>query len=832
MSNEYDDEKLEDDLSEAELVFARLLAGNTSIDEAVERACKAQPELEAELTEQLARYMERRKKRLGKTEKGKETGQNPEGLAEMLLDRYSDHLSITPSYGGDSSTPLIPEQGRYRIQEEIARGGMGVILQALDPVLQRQVAMKVILGNSDGVAPSQRTQRFIREAKITAQLTHPGIVAVHDLSCAEDGRFFFTMDRIEGQELRDVMIAFRDGDPDWDLNRLLETFLKICDTMEFAHDRGVVHRDLKPSNIMVGKFGETYVMDWGLARKVDDQEDDPIHGKIEDRGDTSPDGSTIVTRDGAVVGTPSYMSPEQALPDTGKIGPWTDVYALGSLLYEILTGYAPYRSANSGPMPAHRVLRKLKEGPPADILELAPDTPEDLAEICRQAMSRDWEQRPPSAGTVSALIREIQNSRARDAKATREALEIAKRSRAVTQFLTDLFIEPGQERTSLHRIDAQDLLDRGANQLVDGGPEQPEIRVTLLATMASVLLQTGSPERAALLLENEKEIRGKHPHWPGEDYVRTLRQLSFAQIQVRRLSQAEETLQEALDQPVLQSDIDLFTSVQLELALLLNLRGDWFRAEEFHSDLLLNLKNSPGTRALTGLLGLARSFSYQGDWKEAEKTLAKAEETSRDLRSVERAECLFQMAGLHLECEREEVEDEQLELAKTHLEEAIRIQIEVSGEKSSITARYQRALACCLQRLGQVKEAEQIAREALVSVRQTHVIQHPLCARSFARLASILLRSGQSDVAEKLLAEAGTSLDLMEVRPEHEFDALEAKARLLSLSSKWEEARKILLELDEIGDELPTMHQYRRSNIESICRDAGIAPQLSDQANE
>ena len=112
------------------------------------------------------------------------------------------------------------------------------------------------------------------------------------------------------------------------------------------------------------------------------------------------------------------------------------------------------------------------------------------------------------------------------------------------------------------------------------------------------------------------------------------------------------------------------------------------------------------------------------------------------------------------------------------------------------------------------------------------MIQHPLCARSFARLASILLRSGQSDVAEKLLAEAGTSLDLMEVRPEHEFDALEAKARLLSLSSKWEEARKILLELDEIGDELPTMQQYRRSNIESICRDAGIDPQLSDQANE
>ncbi len=824
MSNEYDDE----DLSEAELVFARLLAGNTSIDEAVERACKAQPELEAELMDQLARYMERRKKRLGINKKGNTPNQSPEGLAGLLLDRYSDDLSITPSYGGESSTPLIPEQGRYRIQEEIARGGMGVILQALDPVLQRQVAMKVILGNSDGIAPSQRTQRFIREAKITAQLTHPGIVAVHDLSCAEDGRFFFTMDRIEGQELRDVMLSFRDGDPEWDLNRLLETFLKVCDTMEFAHDKGVVHRDLKPSNIMVGKFGETYVMDWGLARKIDDQEEDPIHGKIEDLEETSPDGSTIVTRDGAVVGTPSYMSPEQAQPDTAKIGPSADVYALGSILYEILTGYAPYRSANSGPMPAHRVLKKLKEGPPADILELAPGTPEDLADVCRKAMNRDLEQRPASAGKVSALIREIQKSRARDAEATREALEIAKRSRAVTQFLTDLFIEPGQENTSLHRIDAQDLLDRGANQLVDGGPEQPEIRVTLLATMASVLLQTGSPERAVLLLENEREIRRRHPHWPGEDYVRTLRQLSYAQIQIRRLSQAEETLQEALDQPVLQSDIDLFTSVQLELAQLLNLRGDWFRAEEFYSDLLLNLKDQPGSRTMTGLLGLARSFSYQGDWLEAEKTLAKAEETSRGLQSVERTECLFQMAGLHLECEREGVQEDQLERAKTYLEEAIQIQNDLNGEKSSVTARYQRALACCQQRLGRVNEAEQLAREALVTVRQTHVIQHPLCARSFARLASILLRSGQSGVAEKLLMEAGTSLDLIEVRPEHAFDALEARARLLSLTSNWEEARKILLELDEIGDELPTMQQYRRSNIESICRDAGIEPQLSD----
>lgn len=818
----------DDDLTEAELVFARLLAGNTSIDEAVERACKAQPTLEEELLEQLARYMERRKKRLGKSSNHKEAGQDPEGLAGLLLDRYSDHLSITPSYGGDSVTPLIPEQERYLIQEEIARGGMGAILQVLDPVLERNLAMKVILGNSDGVAPSQRTQRFLREARITAQLPHPGIVAVHDLSCSDDGKYYFTMDRIEGQELRDVMIAHRDGDPNWDFNRLLETFLKVCDTMESAHDRGVIHRDLKPSNIMVGRFGETYVMDWGLARKIDDIGEDPMQGKIEDRTPSSPQGSTIVTRDGAVVGTPSYMSPEQADPEIGDVGPWTDVYALGSLLYEMLTGYPPYRSNNSGPMPAHRVLKKLKEAPPADVLELAPHTPHDLAEICRLAMNRDWQKRPASAGKVSELIREVQKTRARDARATREAQEIAKRSRAVTQFLTNLFIQPGEENPSLHRIDAHDLLVRGASQLVDGGPEQPEIRVTLLATMASVLLKTGSPERAEILLENEKQIRQSHPHWPGEDYVRTLRQLSLSQIQIRKLSAAEETLQLALNQKILQQKPELFTEVQWELAQLLNLRGDWFQAEELYRDLILNLKLKSGQQYLNALIGLSKCYSFQGDWKEAENTLNEAEKISENDATNERAECLFQLAGLELESDRGDVPTEQLQLAKKHLEKAISIQIGISGQKSSITARYQRALACCLQRLGHQEEAEHIARAALVAIRQIHTIQHPLCARSFARLASILLKSGQSEAAKKLLQEAGVSLDLGELRVEHTFEALEARARLYSLSENWTEAQKTLQKLDEIGDELSGMQLFRRRNIESICLDAGISPQLSD----
>ncbi|OUU20395.1 MAG: hypothetical protein CBC13_10750 [Planctomycetia bacterium TMED53] len=829
MNHEIDDD--EPDLTEAELIFARLLAGNTSIDEAVERACKAHPALEPELLEQLANYIERRKERLGKPQKEKQESQSPEGLAGLILDRYSDQFSIDSEFDDPSGTPLIPDLGaRYDLLEEIARGGMGAIMQILDPVLQRNLAMKVILGNSEGVAPSQRIRRFLREARITAQLPHPGIVSVHEMGCDDEGKYYFTMDKIEGKELRDVMIAHRDGDRYWDFNRLLETFLKVCDTLESAHDRGIVHRDIKPSNIMVGRFGETYVMDWGLARRTDDPGEDPIEDVIADHESFKHEGSTIVTRDGAVVGTPSYMSPEQASPEIGEIGPWTDVYALGSLLYEILTGHPPYRTPGGGPMPAHRILKKLKEGPPADVLELAPDTPSDLAEICRKTMDRDGSKRPASGGEVSKLIREVMRSRARDARATQEALEVAKRSRAVTRFLTNLFIQPGEENPSLHRIDAHELLDRGANQLVEGGPEQPEIQVTLLATMASVLLKTGNPDTAELLLEKEVGIRSEHCHWPGEDFILTLQKLSHAQIQLRKLTEAEKTLQKAIEQEVLSKEPELFTEVQWELAELLNLRGDWFQAEEIYRDLLLNLDKTNHSKMVEALLGLSRCYSYQGDWQEAEKVLQQAEVLCDGIGTAEHGELLFHMAGLELECDREEVSQERLLQAKEYLEEAIQIQIELSGERSSNTARYQRALSCCMQRLNDTDEAERIARVALIAIRQIHIVQHPLCARSFARLASILFKSGQKDTANKILREANVSLELGDggIRAEHAFAAMEARVRLLSLAEQWEEAREALRQLDIKGDELPTMHAHRLQDIESICQDAGIVPQLRE----
>ena len=399
MDSEFDDNE-ENGLSAAEMVFARLLSGNTSIEEAVDRACDSDPKIESALRKQLNRYLQRRQQRLHQKNSSEEKKSDIEGLAGLILDKYSADLDINYSFISDNEVPMTPEfDGRYDLLEEIARGGMGAIFSIKDPVLQRELAMKVVLGNEKGQAPPQRIYRFLREARITAKLSHPGIVPVHELNSDNEGRYFFTMDRINGNELRDVMIAYNSGDPKWDLNRLLEVLLHVCDTLEFAHVRDVIHRDIKPSNIMVGKFGEVYVMDWGLARQINGPEEDPLMDIISEKVSTNENGSTIVTKDGAVVGTPSYMSPEQASPETSEIGPWTDVYAVGALLYEILTGSPPYRNSEK-PLPGQKVLKLLKEGPPEDVHKLAPDAPEDLIQICKIAMQRDPKDRPKDCGEV------------------------------------------------------------------------------------------------------------------------------------------------------------------------------------------------------------------------------------------------------------------------------------------------------------------------------------------------------------------------------------------------------------------------------------------------
>jgi serine/threonine-protein kinase len=250
-----------------------------------------------------------------------------------------------PLAAGEDTGALPPSIGKYQLRGEVARGGIGLVLKGNDPRLGRDVAIKVL--HEQHRDNSALVERFIEEAQIGGQLEHPGIVPVYELA-AEDGRPFFAMKLVNGRTLA-ALLAKRKSAAD-DLRRFLAIFERVAQTMAYAHARGVIHRDLKPTNIMVGAFGEVQVMDWGLAKVL--AATGSLNGDApcgEALVDASP--QTIRSKEssshsvaGSVMGTPAYMPPEQAKGEVVRLDDRCDVFALGAILCEILTGAAPYAS--------------------------------------------------------------------------------------------------------------------------------------------------------------------------------------------------------------------------------------------------------------------------------------------------------------------------------------------------------------------------------------------------------------------------------------------------------------------------------------------------------
>ena len=233
-------------------------------------------------------------------------------------------------------------QGRYDIGGVVGVGGMGTVLKAKDINLHRWVAMKV--ARQPGRDLQVQVLRFIEEAQVTGQLDHPNIVPVYELGVDASDSVFYTMKLVSGTTLHQVLEELRDGNPEtiarYPLARLLGIFLKACDAMAFAHSKGVIHRDLKPQNIMVGGYGEVLVLDWGLAKVLGGNRSDPSDKTVEPaiespRAESADDAAH--TMDGQVMGTPAFMAPEQATGKISELDARTDIYALGAILYNILT---------------------------------------------------------------------------------------------------------------------------------------------------------------------------------------------------------------------------------------------------------------------------------------------------------------------------------------------------------------------------------------------------------------------------------------------------------------------------------------------------------------
>ncbi len=472
------------------------------------------------------------------------------------FDPLSSEMLARIDARGDSSK-------RYVKEDEVARGGMGAVLRVHDQDLDRTLAMKVILEHSERSASTPSLERaalarFLDEARITAQLDHPGIVPVHDVGKDENGAIFFTMKLVEGEDLRAIFAKVQDGEGGWNRTRALGVLLRVCEAMQFAHDRGVIHRDLKPSNVMVGRYGETYVMDWGVARVIGPpagagrasaapaaaQPGEPASAT---RSGTRSSATAQVTLEGDVVGTPAFMAPEQAEGRLKDIGPWSDVYSVGAMLYQLLAGCSPY-SDGDRPPGAEFVIAAARRGPPTPVSELARDLPAELVAIQEKAMAREIGARYASMGDLAADLRAWLENRVVRAHAVGPIAELKKwvaRNKGVAALagcaiiviagLTAWFVHDVQEQKDIAVAERERVLRvSDVKRLADLEQEAdrlwPAVPETVIALKdwrdrARDLLSRKEQHQATLA---ELRARGRPKRHPQQDELDDLRRMRAA----------------------------------------------------------------------------------------------------------------------------------------------------------------------------------------------------------------------------------------------------------------------------------------------------------------
>ncbi len=387
---------------------------------------------------------------------------------------------------GEAPDAPTPPPGRYKIGKLIGEGGMAIVQEAEDTHLGRRVAIKTM--RPEVARNPEMCRRFVQEARILAELAHPGTVPVHDAGALESGERFYAMERVHGQTLQQILgsrapleVCDRGA-----LLGLVDIFERVCQTLAYAHKRGIIHRDIKPANIMVDDFGALSVMDWGLAKRINrDNEQDLAH-----------------TQADVVMGTPGYMSPEQtkALADADE---QTDVFALGVILYEILTFQRPFQGAS-----AHQLAMDVLHHEPEPPNRVNPSCPRELSAICLKALAKDPRERYRDAGELAADLRKFREFRPVSAVHPRlidHLANWASRNRALAGGLTVLLLVLALAGTAIgyNRYQRARTVDRVF-------AEVEELQATLQAQQLQLveledrIAAAGDAERAALTFEFKK----------------------------------------------------------------------------------------------------------------------------------------------------------------------------------------------------------------------------------------------------------------------------------------------------------------------------------------